>query len=61
MSDSIYLQGSEDVARAGRDMSSAAESIARTQGWQQEHLDRWLLDFTEQVNRLVTVLGQSNE
>lgn len=54
MSEYVYLQGSEDVSRAGRSMASAAEDMRRAAETisealreNQRHMDEWLNGFRD--------------
>lgn len=57
--ESVYLHGSDDVARAGRNIDSAASTIERAAssfGWEfekhQRFLDDWLSRFAAEIDRL---------
>jgi DNA-binding HxlR family transcriptional regulator len=52
MSDYVYLQGSENVQRAGHTMSDAADRISRSMSHFEFQIDRLERILTETVDRL---------
>lgn len=55
MTDYTKLLGSEDVARAGRQIQAAAESMRQTSGLIDDTLSRFMREYTEQVERLLRI------
>lgn len=52
MSDYVTLVGTEEVARAARNMTGAAEDFGRHVGYLSEHLSGFLARFEELVERM---------
>ena len=66
--ESVYLQGSEDVKRAGFEMAAAADSMRQTHGWMQEALtahaeriERALEDHARRIEAALEAKGAPNE
>lgn len=54
--DYVYLQGSEDVSRAGHNMQSAAEQMSRAASTMSDALDqhrRWMDEWLERLQRIM--------
>ncbi len=59
MSEFIYLSGAEDVQRAGREMTQAAETMRRAAGEMQDVLNRFIQEFREIMENVMTALEQN--
>lgn len=56
--DCVQLLGAEEVSRAGRDMSSAADSMHQTAGHLDESLRMFLNRFEDLVVRLESAIEE---
>lgn len=61
MTDYVYLQGSEDVANAGRNISGAAEEMRRAANQFDESSMRLVRSLDELVTRFERVVEQAVE
>jgi hypothetical protein len=59
--DYVQLLGAEEVSRAGRDMSSAADSMRQTAGHLDESLRMFLTRFEDLVVRLESAIKKGTE
>ncbi len=59
--ESIYLHGSEDVARAGITIAGAADQMSRAAGSIDESLSRFLRELEGLVSRLEAAMSDEKE